>query len=224
MTQFKESELKKLLHFVGYGNRNAPFWFVGMEERGSKKRLRRRLNFRRFEDLKRAHKILGIKDYHWTKSKLQPTWKRMCWLMLALNHQNFDDKQLVLDYQAERLGRKKDETFLLELMPLPAKNLKSWDLHELFKSRSEYKRKVRPKRIKLLNRLLRKHQPEKVVICYGRWWGRHKEIFENADFHSTGKFAVAKTEYGLIILCDHLTMIGTEKIMEMQEIIEANKG
>lgn len=219
-----DRELENLLNFVGYGNLRAPIWFIGIEERGSQESLRYRSTFAKVEDLKNAH-IRSGKNKEWEEVELQPTWKRMCWIILALQGQEMDNI-LALDYQSKELGRKNGETMLMELLPIAKKKLNSWGLEGVvrqFESLSEYKKKVKPIRIKLLRGLLAEYRP-RVVVCYGRWWTRHKDIFDNLVFHKKGNFLVSVKEGRIVILSDHMTMIGRDKSREIANIILKNSS
>ena len=66
MNPLSDHELVHLLEFVGYGELDAPIWFVGMEEAGGgDDNIRRRLKFKKVEDCAEAHRILGITKHHW---------------------------------------------------------------------------------------------------------------------------------------------------------------
>lgn len=78
----------KLLSFIGYGRLDAPVWFIGMEERlsgstGLSKQLAARSRFDAVMDCREAHEKLQIVCHHQKKPKLQPTWNKMCDLMLS---------------------------------------------------------------------------------------------------------------------------------------------
>lgn len=118
-------ELQKLLDFQGWGNPGGDFWFVGMEERGDGNdlELRWRLGFTPIEDLIPAH-------LRWEQFKpdepfdpllLVRTWATMSKIVLRLRgEENWTDTDRLRRYQAGRLGRPDGETFLTELLPLPA--------------------------------------------------------------------------------------------------------
>ena len=99
---FTDKEMKHLTNFIGYGELSADVWFLGMEEAGGgEKNLRDRLAFRPIEDCAEAHKLLGITHLHWGKRRIQPTWRGMCYVMLALAGQS-TDRESIRAYQAEK--------------------------------------------------------------------------------------------------------------------------
>jgi len=120
-------ELTPVFNFIGYGNlEKAPVWFLGPEEAGDLGTLAKRLAFEPIEDLKDAHvSKLNIGKHHDMSGKfeLQTTWGGMCHVMLHLHDQE-PTCAAKSHYQANELGRRKGETFLLELLPMPNKKLK----------------------------------------------------------------------------------------------------
>ena len=73
-------------------------------------------------------------------------------------------------YQAERLGRAEGETFLADLLPLPANSVGDWPYPELFPDKDSYERQVLPGRIQALATLAQRHRPS-FVFCYGKGTG-----------------------------------------------------
>lgn len=79
-------------------------------------------------------------------------------------------REIIRNYQAEKLRRFGSNTLLTELIPIPKPKIKRWDYDKLipqFVSREEYYRVVKPRRIRSLRALIKEHRP-KVVICYGK--------------------------------------------------------
>src|SRR5438552_15646213 len=136
--RFTTEETAMLLNFVGYGDSNARVWFIGMEEGLPRNAdvsaaLRARLYFEPVEDLYRAHQLLAEADpttdylkHFIAPYKWQPTWWPMCELMLRLSGRSAVDAHAKRAYMAKRLGRAGDETFLPELLPLPAPDTGQW--------------------------------------------------------------------------------------------------
>ena len=141
--------------------------------------------------------------------------------MLLLNGKP-TDRESIRHFQADQLGRFHGNTLLCELMPIPKPAIGTWGYHELipqYKSRQEYYRSVKPKRIALFQSLFSEHNP-KVVICYGKaYWEDYRSIFSNMQFSKKEIFEVANNQSSSIILTPHFTsrtMIGNfEKVVEI---------
>jgi hypothetical protein len=205
---FENSEVKHLLNFVGYGDKYADTWFLGMEEGGGgEDNLRARLDFNQFEDNYEAHKKLGILKFHEGKRTIQRTWRGMSVLSLMLDDKPFDT-EAVRQHQAEVLGRVGSNTLLCELMPLPKASIGSWAYEELipqFDSRESYYKSVMPERINLLQSLYADHQPS-IVVAYGKaFWDSYKQVFKGVTFTQSGGFEIGQTKQGVIVLCGHFT-------------------
>ncbi|MBN28047.1 MAG: hypothetical protein CL578_23815 [Alteromonadaceae bacterium] len=205
---FENSEIDHLLNFVGYGDKNADTWFLGMEEGGGgEESLRARLGFSQFEDNYEAHKKLGILKFHEGKRSIQRTWRGMSVLSLMLDDKPFDT-EAVRQHQAELLGRAGSNTLLCELMPLPKASIGSWGYEKLipqFASRESYYKTVMPGRITLLQALYAEHRPS-VVVAYGKaFWSSYKQVFRDVTFTQDDGFEIGRTEQGVIVLCGHFT-------------------
>lgn len=204
---FTDSEVDHLLSFIGYGNVNAPFWFLGMEEAGGGyENLRRRLLFDEIEDLYQGHKKLGVLKYHEGSRYIQPTWRGMCVIML-----NLMGKEVTRDeirrFQAEELGRAHSNTFLLELMPLPKPSIEAWGYSGFLPqlgSKDDYYQQILPKRIQLLKTLISEHSPD-VVIGYGKgYWGNYRKLFPRAKFSRIKIYEMAEGN-PFVLLTHHFT-------------------
>ena len=186
-----------VLGFQGYGNPAGRFWFVGMEEHGAKTEadieleLEWRSAFRPIEDLIAVHeqwdrefRARASDRRPFDPRRLIPTWGTMSKLVLRLSGcSEWEDLETVRDYQSKRLGRLDGETFLTELLPLPAPNSRDWPelYHGFFPDRDAYVGAVVSERIRRLRALLDQHQPE-YVFCYGKVnWKRYREVFKPAD-------------------------------------------
>src|ERR1700682_4622082 len=86
-----DAEWQKLYRFKGYGNPAAPFWFIGIEERGGGiiEELSVRLKFREVEDLLYAQspEVWGPSPLwdDFDPDKLIPTWTAMIRFTLRLS-------------------------------------------------------------------------------------------------------------------------------------------
>lgn len=183
-------EIDELLRFLGYGNLGGRFWFIGMEERGADTdldlELRWRLTFQPIDDLMEVHErwVRFKPNEPFDRRRLIPTWSVMSKLVLRLSGSpDWQDVASVRRCQAERLGRKGGDTFLTEILPLPAPNLASWPYGKYFATRADYENRVLPRRLEALRALFDQHRPE-YVFCYGKaYWEHHRKLFFGANFH-----------------------------------------
>lgn len=205
------AEIARLEQFAGYGNPAGKLWFIGIEEGGEgEDNLRRRLQFNAIEDNLRAHDLLGFPKFHTKSRVIQPTWRGMCILALALAGKNVD-RESIREYQAEHLGREGDDTFLTELYPLPKRRIGRWPYAHLiphYPSEGIYRAQLKAPRIALLRKLLSDHPCEKrLLVAYGKTcWPEFREIFPERKFESRGAFeASALQGADTIILAPHFT-------------------
>jgi len=221
-----DKELTHLLEFVGYGSLNASFWFLGMEEGGGgESNLRTRLQFDTIEDCAKAHRLLGVTKYHSGRRNIQPTWRAMCYIILAMSGQEPTQKA-IRNYQAESLGHSDGETLLVELMPIPKKAINDWGYEKImpqFTSSKNYYDVVRPMRITLLQKIISSQEP-RLILCYGKkYWKDYKQLFSTTQFATNDKFEVGHSETTLVVLTDHLTARSMNgKLDEVVELICSN--
>jgi hypothetical protein len=225
-------ELQKLLDFNGWGNPGGDFWFVGMEERGDGTDLELRwwLGFEPIEDLIPAH--LRWKQFNpdepFNPSALIRTWATMSKIVLRLRgEEKWSETDQLRRYQAERLGRRGGETFLTELLPLPARSAQDWPYSVLWLTRAEYEREVRPKRIQVLRELHERHTP-RYVFCYGKAnWEHYQKIFPG-DFEpvADGQAMLAQCRSSTVVLAPFFIYYAmtTELIDRIAAVIEARES
>lgn len=114
----------------------------------------------------------------------------------------WSDTEEVRQYQAEQVGRLDGETFLSEILPLPARNTRDWPANARFATRGQYETEVRPKRITLLRELVQTYSP-RYVFCYGMAsWGYHGEIFNDVSFQPIldGRVLLGRSRSSTIVL------------------------
>jgi hypothetical protein len=178
--ELSTDELARLLRHKGFGNPAGNFWFVGIEERGggTLEELQARGKFREFEDLAFAH---SSEMLNFPMTTLIPTWATMSKIVLRLKGEHrWWDSEVIREYQSERLGRLGGETFLTELLPLPAVSTSHWHYGRLYPSRDEYERIEMPHRQKFIRTLFDQHQP-RFVFCYGKgYWNQYEGIFRTS--------------------------------------------
>ena len=196
-----DAAVAKLLQFKGYGNPAGPFWFVGIEERGSGTidDLRTRAAFHEIEDLALVHSSPPLGPV----TSLIPTWATMSKIVLRLSGEpRWHDRELVLQYQVKKLGRLRGETLLTELLPLPKPSDTDFPDWWPFTSWETYAEEVLPGRIDMMRRLFDVNRP-RFIFCYGKWyWQYHRKIFPDANFSPivAGKMQMAALGPSRIVL------------------------
>jgi len=219
MKRLPEDTFTRLCDFMGYGNLEAPVWFIGPEERlledtekGIVQHLETRRSFERVECLRSVH-IHKLKEltFHRPEPKPQKTWKPMCWIMLWLA--NRDPKRSTsdaLDYQRCHLGVTGGKTFLTELLPLPKKGIRPCDWPVLysrefgFQSLEDYRARVLPCRLEMLRALVERYSPP-AIVCYGKAsWGDYEKLFGKfTPDEEDKKIQIIDSSDGVVICTHH---------------------
>jgi hypothetical protein len=211
------SQRDRLLDFIGYGRLTAPIWFLGMEEGtggGSElefySNLQERAKFRPTMDLHRAHLKLRFRgkkiEVARIRSSPTPVWIWMARIEDALRSSNLNAALLTAEEAKSNirktLGRWNGTSLLMELLPLPARNIATWPYPRSWfpGGRREYRRKVLRLRSNLIRRLLRRHRPDWLVaygvsnyveyqrLCFGTKWRTHAfKIGKRDTWCYTGK-------------------------------------
>lgn len=168
-----------MIEFVGYGNFDAPIWFIGMEEGGgnSLEEIQARLTAwdqrgrRHAEDLHDFCKATGhpaLLPYSTISAPYNRTW---CGLIKDLHKRQGIPLASAVEYQRTRWLTKGEGNCMLNLMPLPSPNIATWhysewsDLPEL-QSRKAYLKAMVPKRIARLRSVIASFDPQ-LVVCVG---------------------------------------------------------
>jgi hypothetical protein len=197
-------ELKNILNFVGYGNLDAPLWFLGVEEGTGKKprriswslawELQVRASWSPVMDMYAAHSSLN----NFYQVTLEFPW---AWVLIArltrgiLHHapdwRRFDEAN---GYILNHLGRAASDTLLGEALPLPFHYRQQWpnEYRALYPGRKEYEQAVLPTRFAMWQELIERHRPG-VVICYGTLWHRNQDVFIDQEWHRLTRRVVTTT-------------------------------
>lgn len=198
--------------FFGYGNLNAPYWFIGKEEGGGKKIEE---NYKRIQtwnhigrtttvDLIHYHLSLGFSEKQ--LSAIQPTWTKLIQILLELESDITITKENRRFYQREKFGRTTCNNCLMELMPMASRSTKLWLWKEIFQDyfefsdRKKYFSQISPKRRSKLSELIKIHSPKLVLFYssqkdYIEQWGAISEI----------------TDWNWKIICDHFKYAWAKK-------------
>ena len=176
--------------FFGYGNLDAPTWFVGMEEGGGNtiSEIHARLSAwdrrgrKPLEHLREFHLLIGVRQLMEAPVRLQKTWAQLIRVLFASRGSDPPNSADVRRYQAHALGHLDGETALLELLPLPSPSIGTWLYGDnsgldVLESRSRYRDHVTPTRVGALRHLVEKHEPRQVIFygsspSYRRCWSK----------------------------------------------------
>jgi len=227
--EFFDDELleKRINKFYGYGNYQGNYWFIGMEEAGGDfKDINNRINIwakrghREIDDVAEYHIDIGWPaDFH-SGAAIQPTWKGLIRIVLSAKGKDNINLEDVRQYQINELGRKDNETCLLELFSLPSPSLKHW----IFKNHSKltyltdrqaYENYCLNQRIHHIAQKIQEHKPIGVVF-YGKLyeysWRRITEKVTNEQFTSTSEgFLICRTNQTVFVIAKHPVAFGVTK-------------
>ena len=201
-----QEERDRVLTFEGYGNKSAPYWFLGMEESSdSIEELQERArSFHAVEYLHSFHARIGLD----TKYRHVPTWRVMSKLIMAMQRvSGWEEAPMARESQANELGQADGESFLTELMPLPARSIGEWLYPLIFPTRDQYNAEVRLRRIMWLRTEITKFHPS-LVICYGKGnWLYYRNIFSDVKFSGEldKKICVGHREQSTFLLLPFLS-------------------
>ena len=171
---------RRLERFWGYGNLEAPVWFVGMEEGLGKNRSATDLEARlRATDGKATvdmrRDMMQVPDhirFFRNGAPVQSSWKYPIALYLYLKNKKKPTKQEIQEHQAFIIGDSElKNNVALELMPLPVHktNEDAWIYNKYrisgLESRKKYLDTYKPGRVKELTRMINNYSP-KLVIFY----------------------------------------------------------
>lgn len=164
---------------VGYGNLDARFVYLGLEEKcESVDQIAERLKGEPVEDLVQAHRDrLPTQYQRWFGSAnppLQSTWRPLIYTYLIATQPKLERASMrdaARQIQRCRWGRIDGDVLLAELDSLPAQNRGEWPYRDLVRldlaSRARYQKSWRPRRIELLRKALAKREGHRFVVCYG---------------------------------------------------------
>ena len=175
-TYFEQLVRSCLYNWLGYGNINAPVWFLGIEEGGAeiwrnkKKTLEESLRIRSTFRLQMDFRHVWEDLYNISLSSFTGpnVWHYMAAFLLQLEGGNVD-VQHINDYifYSKRLGREDSNHFLGEMMPLPKQSKKSIEPYQsIWKSVNDYYNEVANRRLSLIQQTIIQHQNIKLIVLY----------------------------------------------------------
>ncbi len=158
----------------GYGHWDAPYWFIGLgQSRGPNETVEDRAKV--WSELDQdglcdcrsfhLHRLINDQRWHVDRVELQPTWRPLILLLRTLLREKAD-KESLRKYQRDHWGMGKNQTCIIELFGLPAKNpddlaLLMGDLVEQGQAD-----KMLNKRIQFIQEKIVEKEP-KLVVMYG---------------------------------------------------------
>jgi hypothetical protein len=187
-----DDELGLAKSCYGYGRWGAKYWFIGIEERldtrengdrTTRAEAFRKLNTDGLCDCREFHQEIQIDGW---ETELQPTWRRLIWLLKKYLKDLDDSQTSLLNYQRESWGNAKGDTCVTELSGLPSdSSVEGRRLdHERFKDCKAQFKEIRTRRIENLSGKIEEHNP-KLVIFYGKTQLESWERSLNASCIST---------------------------------------
>jgi hypothetical protein len=164
--------------FIGFGDLEAKYWFIGIEQGGGKDCAELAKRLKTWNDLGRGEAV-DLKAYcsglygnenrfHCSNPEIQCTWKAMIQVVLGTRRPAVPRHEIE-KYQKESLGRAGGEILLADFFPLPCSTMKAWiyancsSLDYLLTKRA-YRKKMRPGRRTLLHERIGFHKPRAVVF------------------------------------------------------------
>ena len=190
----QEIDWTKIEEFVGYGRRDAPVVFLGMEEGAATDPQ---------ADLQRRSTYDCIRDMD-AGRPYQATWAKMSDFMLRRAGVK-PTKVLRANYQANHLGRPTGDTLVAELLPYPNRRADHWHevFHKRFPTRKAYEAVMFPKRIELLRGVLRE-APRQIVVAYGKThWTHVRDLVPEATWREAPPFEVSQVGRMRVVLAPH---------------------
>lgn len=197
--------------FLGFGQVNAPIWFVGTEEAGGwtigdvERRLwawndRRRQSF---EDAPVFYPLCGNQRWHGEGAVSQDTWRQLIRMLLIARSQNISARA-ILDYQRTQWGTLAGNTCLAELLPLPSPSTGDWNYGQWsglswLRSRDDYLARVRAGRENELRLRIMTHQP-RVVIFYGLELPTDVSLLPSWSSIASGRFVQAFEDKEILLM------------------------
>jgi hypothetical protein len=184
--------------FFGYGDLEAPLWFIGMEEGGGNSagdvtnriRIWQKRGCMPLEDVAQYHDSL-LEDGFGSITK-QNTWSALSRIQLAYEKSATSGSAVRNQWQ-KNLGRWGSATCILELNPLPSPGIKKWRYPEFtdlpfLANRVAYNARYRANRIASIKDMLAQSSP-RAIIFYGKkyeaFWAQIADVtFEKELLHS----------------------------------------
>lgn len=236
---FNDQLLEALINnFYGYGNYQAPHWFIGVKEGGSDTHLEvgRRLEVwdsrgrRELENVAAYHRAMDMSDFFDHRPKSQPTWRRLIRIALTAQGQSCNP-ETICNYQQSKLGTEDGETCLLNLLPLPSPDKKPWLYAEhstlpYLTSRPTYKKQVTSLRITHLQERITQYYPKAIVFHGLKYLAEWKKIAGVEFQEASAGINTASNGRTLFIAVKSPTArgLGNEYFQQVGKLIKIGNG
>jgi hypothetical protein len=167
-----------LYNHLGYGNLDAPVWFIGVEEGGAEIWRRETLTLEQSLHLRATYQIAMDFRHVWEDLYSIPlhswkgatTWRFIAAYILALQGHRPDASSVRrYVFHDKLLGRLEGDHFLCELMPLPKRAKGQIEPYQhIWATERRYRQEVAPGRLRLLVQTLQEHPSTRLHVCYER--------------------------------------------------------
>jgi len=225
--------LEYLYNFYGYGNIKSDIWFIGLEPATDDDTLFNDIISKWIEKNKKT--INSIEEiYENEVSKIQPTWAGL--ITLYLSYKSSDEtvsvkKEDILAMQ-EKWCKTDSDHCLIEMFPLPCRNMDDWRYKEIaenhselffLKSKCSYQSHIKEIRFKRIFNLIKEYGP-KIIVIYTKTMGidLYKLITGNKPVFHSDNYCLFDNTYKKVVICLHPTLKNfkdfTEKDQYFSEI------
>lgn len=200
--------------FYGSGSYSGEYWFVGMEEGGGNdldqvtKRLGAWIELGETElvDIYDFHLLIDYPQYFRDPVKLQRTWMQQARIVLASKGLPSSTPD-VRAYQRDVIGRRNNETCLLELLPLPSPSTNEWYYafwSELLflKDRRTYRDYCVPWRAEHIRSRIKQRKP-KFVVFMGQGYSDYWQLIVGRNLSNEGGFWTANSIGTTYVITKH---------------------
>lgn len=202
--------------FYGSGSYSGDYWFVGMEEGGGNDLVQVTNRINAWKDLGGTelvdifdfHIRINYPEYFTNPVRLQRTWMQQARIVLSSKGLSATLPE-VKTYQRDVIGRKRSETCLLELLPLPSPSTSVWNYEQwsnlsFLKSRSSYRDYCIPWRCEHIRSQINIHKP-KVVVFFGLNYFQYWQDIagKSSNFQNKGGYYSCKSDNTLYLFAKH---------------------
>jgi len=168
--------------FLGYGNRMAKYWLIGMEEGGADQFEKvykdiaewKENGSKEFCDILESYNEENCppdakKYFYDNPVVIQKTWNKLIRLLLSIDHEIIDINE-IREFQKHHLWKKDGDNSLIEFFPLPNISIEDWVYEgkislKFLNNRKELIREMAPLRIERIRDKIKIYKP-KVVVFY----------------------------------------------------------
>jgi len=205
--------------FYGYGDYQASYWFLGMEEGGgnSVDEINRRISTWKvrggmeLEDIVEYHRAIGISKYFDEKPKIQNTWGKQIRFMHGYKNKPINTES-VRNFQRDCWGRKNSDSCIFDLFPLPSPSTSEWiygnkSALNILKDRETYRNAFLQSRANHIRDRIDKFKPE-IVCAFGTTYLNYWKTLVDGEFYKEEKFYSINIGTTKFVVLQHPAAIG----------------